>query len=175
MNVTGIIAEYNPFHKGHEYQIKKARELSNCDGVAVVMSGNYVQRGEPALIDKYKRAEAAIYGGADLVIELPMPFSCQSAEHFASAAIKELKKLPVTHLSFGCENDDIETLKKIAMLQIDNHDYDKNVKEELHKGMSHPKAVANSITNFIGGNNDIIDYPNNVLAIEYIKSSYKGS
>lgn len=172
MNVTGIVAEYNPFHKGHEYQLKRARELSNCDGVTVVMSGNYVQRGEPAIIDKFKRAEAAIYGGADLVIELPMPFSCQSAEYFAYGAINELKKLPVTHLSFGCENDDIKTLRKIALLQINNDNYNRFVREELAKGVSHPKAVANAIENFID-NNSIINYPNNVLGIEYIKNSYK--
>ncbi len=88
MNITGVVAEYNPFHMGHEYQLKKARKLSSCDGIAVVMSGNYVQRGEPAIIDKFKRAEAAVYGGADIVIEIPMPFSFQNAEMFAMAAVR---------------------------------------------------------------------------------------
>ena len=149
MNVTGIVAEYNPFHKGHEYQLKRARELSDCGGIAVVMSGNYVQRGEPAIIDKFKRAEAAVHGGADLVVELPMPFSCQSAEYFAYGAVNELKKLHIDSLSFGCENDDIELLKKIALLQIENNDYDEYVKKELSKGISHAKAVSNAINNFI--------------------------
>jgi len=106
MKITGVVAEYNPFHAGHEYQLKMARKLSDCDCIAVVMSGNFVQRGEPAIIDKFKRAEAAVYGGADIVIELPMPFSCQNAEMFAFAAIKELKKLNVDSISFGCENDE---------------------------------------------------------------------
>jgi len=176
MKVTGIVAEYNPFHKGHEYQLNKARNLSGCDGVAVVMSGNFVQRGEPAIIDKFKRAESAIYGGADLVIELPMPFSCQNAELFAMAAVTELKKIPVTHLSFGCENDNIELLKKIAFLQTNNLDYNLALKQELKKGISYPNAVANAICQFSNNNiniKDIISFPNNVLGLEYIKSSIK--
>jgi len=176
MKVTGIVAEYNPFHKGHEYQLNKARNLSGCDAVAVVMSGNFVQRGEPAIIDKFKRAESAIYGGADLVIELPMPFSCQNAELFAKAAVSELKKIPVTHLSFGCENDNIELLKEISLIQTNNLDYNLALKHELKSGISYPNAVANAICKFSNKNiniKDIISSPNNVLGLEYIKSSIK--
>jgi len=171
MKIVGIIAEYNPFHKGHEYQLKKAKENSNCDYVAVVMSGNFVQRGEPALIDKYKRAESAIYGGADLVIELPMPFSCQNAELFAKSAITELKKLNITHLSFGCENDDLDLLKEAAQIQINNN-LKHIIKEELSKGISYPTALTNAINSV--SNKDlshILKSPNNILGIEYIKSS----
>jgi len=174
MKVAGIVAEYNPFHKGHEYQLNKARNLSGCDGVAVVMSGNFVQRGEPAIIDKFKRAESAIYGGADLVIELPMPFSCQNAELFAKAAVTELKKLPITHLSFGCENDNIEILKEIAFIQTNNLDYNLALKHELKSGISYPSAVTNAICKFSNKNiniKEIISSPNNVLGLEYIKSS----
>lgn len=173
MKTVGIVAEYNPFHKGHEYQLKMARELSGCDGVAAVMSGNFVQRGEPAIIDKYKRAEAAIYGGADLIIELPMPYSCQNAEVFARAATAELKKLNITHLSFGCESDDLRLLKEIALIQVNDKDCSKIIKEEMKRGISYPSALTNAI-NKISVNNDISDIikaPNNVLAIEYIKSS----
>ncbi|MBP1925485.1 putative nucleotidyltransferase [Sedimentibacter acidaminivorans] len=172
MNIVGIVAEYNPFHKGHEYHLKKAKENSNCDYVAVVMSGNFVQRGEPALIDKFKRAESAIYGGADLVIELPMPFSCQNAELFAKAALTELKKLNITHLSFGCENNNLELLKEAALIQINNKNLKHIIKEELAKGISYPKALTNAI-NSISDNEigHIINSPNNVLGIEYIKSS----
>lgn len=174
MKVVGIVAEYNPFHKGHEYQLKKAKEISSCEYVAVVMSGNFVQRGEPALIDKYKRAEAAIYGGADLVIELPMPFSCQNAELFAKAALTELKKLNITHLSFGCENDNLELLKEAAQIQIDNKNLKYIIKEELSKGISYPTALTNAI-NYISKKNigHILKSPNNVLGIEYIKNSIK--
>lgn len=180
MKIAGIVAEYNPFHKGHEYQLNKARELSGCDAVTVVMSGNFVQRGEPALIDKYKRAESAIYGGADLVIELPMPFSCQNAELFARAAVCELKKLHITHLSFGCENDNIEILKKIALVQTNNQIYNNALKQELNSGISYPTAVSNVICKISNINinvnvnvKDIMKSPNNVLALEYIKSSNK--
>jgi len=176
MKVTGVVAEYNPFHKGHEYQLNKARELSGCDAIAVVMSGNFVQRGEPALIDKYKRAESAIYGGADLVIELPMPFSCQNAEVFAKAAVLELKKLPVTYLSFGCENDNIEILKEIAIIQTNNQEYNYTLKQELKSGISYPTAVTNTICKFSNMDfniKDVMKSPNNVLGLEYIKNSIK--
>lgn len=170
MKITGVVAEYNPFHMGHEYQLKKAREQSSCDCLAVVMSGNYVQRGEPAIIDKFKRAEAAIYGGADIVIELPMPFSCQNAEMFANAAISELKKLPVNTLSFGCESTDTELLKDIASLQL-NENFKILIKEEIKKGCSYPKSLSNVINSSLGEQAFIAaSSPNNVLAIEYIKS-----
>ena len=108
MKILGIVVEYNPFHLGHKYQLDMAKKESKCEAVAVVMSGNYVQRGEPAIIDKYTRAEIAIKNGVDLVIELPFPFSCQNAELFALGAIRELKKLNVSTISFGCENTDID-------------------------------------------------------------------
>ncbi len=174
MKTVGIVAEYNPFHKGHEYQLKTARELSGCEAVAVVMSGNFVQRGEPAIIDKYKRAEAAVYGGSDLVIELPMPFSCQNAEMFARAAILELKKLNISHLSFGCENDDINLLKKIAYNQVFDENFSKTVKKELKKGISYPSALTNAMSCIFDDDiSEVLKSPNNVLGIEYIKSSFK--
>lgn len=173
MNLTGVVAEYNPFHKGHEYQLKRARELSECDGIVVVMSGNFVQRGEPAIIDKFRRAEAAVYGGADLVIELPMPFSSQNAEMFASAAIKELKKLPVNNLSFGCENADINLMKEIAYLQLSDK-FNEAIQGEIRKGISYPKALSNATSSSLGEEAfKIASSPNNVLAIEYIKSTLK--
>ena len=172
MKITGIVAEYNPFHSGHEYQLKMAKKLSGCDCVAVVMSGNYVQRGEPAIIDKFKRAEAAIYGGADIVIELPMPFSCQNAEMFALAAIKELNKLHVDSISFGCENDNVEILQKIAELQLSLR-FNNNVKAEIKKGISYPSAMSNALKAVLGNETEAVYTPNNVLAIEYIKSAMK--
>ena len=172
MKITGIVAEYNPFHSGHEYQLKMAKKLSGCDCVAVVMSGNYVQRGEPAIIDKFKRAEAAIYGGADIVIELPMPFSSQNAEMFALAAIKELNKLHVDSISFGCENDNVEILQKIAELQLSLR-FNNNVKAEIKKGISYPSAMSNALKAVLGNETEAVYTPNNVLAIEYIKSAMK--
>lgn len=173
MKITGIVAEYNPFHMGHEYQLKKAREVSSCDGIVVVMSGNYVQRGEPAIIDKFKRAEAAIYGGADLVIELPPPFSSQNAEMFAHAAIGELKKLPVSAISFGCENDDTVILKEIAKLQL-TEKFHETIKKEIKSGISYPSALSNTISSQLGEKAaTLASSPNNVLGIEYIKSMMK--
>lgn len=172
MRITGVVAEYNPFHSGHEYQLRMARRLSGCDCIAVVMSGNYVQRGEPAIIDKFKRAEAAIYGGADIVIELPMPFSCQNAEMFAHAAIMELKKLNIDSISFGCETDNIRLLKKIASVQLTTG-FNKYIKEEIKKGLSYPNAMSNALNFILNEEAETVYSPNNVLAVEYIKSAVK--
>ena len=172
MKITGVVAEYNPFHAGHEYQLKMARKLSGCDCLAVVMSGNYVQRGEPAIIDKFKRAEAAVYSGADIVIELPMPFSCQNAEMFALAAVKELKKLNIDSISFGCENDNSKLLEKIAGLQL-SPKFNNYVKEEMKKGLSYPNAMSNALKFVLGNEADAVYSPNNVLSVEYIKSAMK--
>ncbi len=172
MRITGVVAEYNPFHSGHEYQLRMARRLSGCDCIAVVMSGNYVQRGEPAIIDKFKRAEAAIYGGADIVIELPMPFSCQNAEMFAHAAIMELKKLNIDSISFGCETDNIRLLKKIASVQLTTG-FNKYIKEEIKKGLSYPNAMSNALNFILNEEAEAVYSPNNVLAVEYIKSAVK--
>lgn len=172
MKITGVVAEYNPFHLGHEYQLKMAKKLSGCDCLAVVMSGNYVQRGEPAIIDKFRRAETAIYGGADIVIELPMPFSCQNAEIFAMAAINELKKLNIDSISFGCENDNIELLKKIAAAQL-SPKFNIYIKDEMKKGASYPNAMSNALKLVLGNEAEAVYSPNNVLAVEYIKSAMK--
>ena len=115
MKVTGIIAEYNPFHNGHRYQIQRARELTGADYIIVVMSGNFTQRGTPAIIDKYSHAQMALLGGADLVIELPVCYATGSAEYFASGAIALLNQLGcVDAICFGSECGDIFPLKNIA-------------------------------------------------------------
>ena len=115
MKITGIIAEYNPFHNGHLYQIRKARESTGADYIIVVMSGNHMQRGTPALIDKYSRAKMALSGGADMVIELPTCYATASAEYFAMGAISILNQLGcVDSVCFGSESGDITMLSKIA-------------------------------------------------------------
>jgi len=178
LKILGIVVEYNPFHLGHKYQLEMARKESQCDGVAVVMSGNYVQRGEPAIIDKYTRAEMAIKSGVDLVIELPFPFSCQNAELFALGAIRELKKLNVSTISFGCENTDINLLNKIADFQLNNvEEYNLLLKEYVSEGLSYPSAVNSAINTLLSEANnhsdDLTLLPNNTLGLEYIKAARK--
>lgn len=178
MKILGIIAEYNPFHLGHKYQLEMAKKISQCDAVAVVMSGNYVQRGEPAIIDKYKRAEIAINNGVDLVIELPLPFSCQNAELFSLGAVRELKKLNVSTISFGCENTDIDLLYRIADFQLNNTDeYNLILKKFISEGLSYPSAINNTVKFLLNEistcSDDLILSPNNTLGLEYIKAAKK--
>lgn len=162
LNVCGIICEYNPFHKGHIYQIQKAKERTKADFVIAVMSGNFVQRGEPAIINKWARAEMAIKGGADLVIELPAPFALASAEFFAQGAVNVLKNTGVvTHISFGSESFDGEYgAEKIVDLAQKDIEIDKNI---LEKGLSYAAAVKSET--------DIL--PNDMLGIEYARAARK--
>lgn len=156
MNLCGIIVEYNPFHNGHLYHIDKAKELSHCDGLIAVMSGNYTQRGELSVIDKFKKAEIAINNGVDLVVELPFISTIQSASHFAKGAIDVLKLCQVNSICFGSESDDIEFLKEVASTEIEPD----HLKELLKLGHSYPHAVSLLQGSF---------FPNDILAIAYLK------
>ena len=120
MKVNGIIAEYNPFHNGHKYQLDESLRLTGADYTVVIMSGDFVQRGAPALLDKHLRAEMALRCGADLVLEIPSIYSASSAEYFAMGAVSVLDKLGVvTHLCFGSECDDIDIMTKIAKILVE--------------------------------------------------------
>lgn len=156
MKVCGIIAEYNPFHNGHRYQIEQARKQSGCDMVIAVMSGNFVQRGEPAIIDKWKRAKVAIENGADLVIELPYFYATQSASKFAYGAVELLKIAKVDYISFGSECANLENLQEIADTSL-NPD---NLRESMQTGMSFPRAYS-----LLTGSME----PNDILAVSYLK------
>ena len=116
MQFCGIICEFNPFHNGHKYLIEQAKKLTG-DSVICLMSGDFVQRGEPAIQEKYLRAKTAIQNGADLVLELPTIFACSNAENFAYGAVKLLDSLGVNHLAFGIENTDLNILNKIAEIK----------------------------------------------------------
>ena len=118
MNLCGIIVEYNPFHNGHMLHINKAKELSRADGTIAVMSGNFCQRGDFSVIDKFAKAEIAINHGVDLVVELPYLYATQNASKFAYGAINVLKACHINHLVFGSETNDIEILKDIASTEI---------------------------------------------------------
>ena len=156
MIVCGITAEYNPFHRGHEYQIAETRRICAPDVMIAVMSGNTVQRGEPAVLDKWTRAEAAVRNGIDLVLELPYIHAVQSAGPFSHGALNILKHAGVTHISFGSECGNLANLLEIASTPI-NPDH---LRESLNKGLSYPKAYSLLTTTM---------EPNDILAVCYLK------
>lgn len=173
MKTAAIICEYNPFHNGHKFHIEETKQKSGADAVVLIMSGNFVQRGEVALFDKQLRANAAIACGADLCIELPAAYSLASAEFFASGAVKILNALGIVDfLSFGTECDDLNILKNIAQLLADEpEDFSSNLKESLSKGLSFPAARAKAVGKVLGNSAaDLLSTPNNILAIEYLKA-----
>ena len=141
MSFCGIVSEYNPFHNGHEYQVKRAREKTGADFVVSVMSGQFVQRGQPAIFDKYTRAACAIRGGIDAVIELPLLSAVQSAEGFASGSVALLDAMGADGISFGCETDDIAQLSHIAAtLAKETRRFKRTLKQHLSDGKSFPEA-----------------------------------
>ncbi len=173
MKVLGIIAEYNPFHNGHLYHLNKSVEISGADFTVCVMSGNFLQRGEPALFNKWIRAEAAVRNGIDLVIELPFAFSGSSAEHFAKGAINILNRLGcVTHLSFGSEKGEIEDLYRTAeILSHESDTFKEHLKINLKKGNSFPYSREISISEVTEDLDiqNVLNAPNNILGVEYLK------
>ena len=175
MKVCGVIAEYNPFHNGHENQIKEARELTGADKVIVVMSGNFTQRGVPAFMDKYTRTEMALKGGADLVLELPLYYSVGSAEFFATGAITLLDRLGVTDsLCFGSECGDISILDDIAnILTEQKEELHESIREKMKTGLSYPMARAQAIEEMIPDSYEHVQAmsePNNILGFEYLRA-----
>ena len=174
-NVLAIIGEYNPFHNGHLYHLDKSKEKSKADFTIAVLSGNFVQRGSPAILDKWTRAKIALLNGVDLVIELPCIYSISSAENFAMGSIKILNSLKIVDsISFGTETDDITILENFADILTDEPaEYKSILSHELSKGISYPKARENALLIYL---NDIRKYanilssPNNILAIEYLKA-----
>lgn len=173
--VLGIIAEYNPFHNGHLYHIQKAKELSGAKYVVCIMSGNYAQRGNTSIVDKWKKAEMALENGIDLVIELPTVYSISSAENFAHGAIKLLENLKIVDsISFGAETDDFAALNNIAkVLAEEPKEFVNLLKIELSKGIAYPKARELALIRYLNDDKryqNILNNPNNILAVEYLKS-----
>ena len=203
-NVLGIIAEYNPFHNGHLYHLKESKRKCNAKYVVAIISGNFTQRGDASIVNKFEKAKMAIENGIDMVIELPTLYSISSAENFADGAIKILNELNfITHISFGSESGNINQLNDIASILTDEpEEFSKLLKEELRKGSSFPVARQNAIEKFLNltnkntsnnnnnnnndnnndnSNNDtnyskfnkLLNSPNNILAIEYLKALKK--
>lgn len=171
MKILGIVAEYNPFHNGHLYHLQKSLEYTNADATIAVMSGNFIQRGEPALLDKFTRADMAVKNGIDLVVELPLYYSVATAEHFAYGAIKILNECGINYLSFGAETSNLNKLKSIAtLLNNEPENYSSELKKQLETGISYPEARSNAVSNILGISNNILNKSNNILAIEYLKS-----
>lgn len=166
--ITGIVCEYNPFHKGHLYQINRAKEMGS-DSIVCVMSGNFVQRGECAFLSKYIRAKAAVMCGADVVIDLPTPWAMASAETFARGSVGLLQSFGIDALSFGCENDDADLLRACAD-KLKDESTGLLIKKYSAEGMSYPEAVSRALTESLGEKaGEIVSSPNNTLAIEYIR------
>lgn len=176
MNAAGIIAEYNPLHNGHIYHIRKTRELTGCDVLIAVMSGSFVQRGEPAFIDKYARCSMALKSGVDLVLELPLIYSISSAEGFAFGGVSLLNSTGITSsICFGSESGSIEELSFIAdLLYKEPEEYRQLLKSCIKTGISFPSAREKALKEYalsIGHPvEDILSSSNNILSIEYLKA-----
>lgn len=191
MKNVGIICEYNPFHKGHKYQLEKAREITGADNVICIMSGSFMQRGEPAGWDKWTRAKMALLNGADLVIELPVVFSCQAADYFATGAVKLLNQMKIVDaLCFGSEIGNIDGLQEIASVLVNEPDDLKVLlRTKLDEGLVFPKAYQLAVTDFLNQHKNkkfdteplgmntgtpevlsLLSNPNNILGLEYMKA-----
>lgn len=173
MKIAGITAEYNPFHNGHVYHIEKTREQAEADCVIAVMSGDFTQRGEPAVCDKWERAKAAVstWKGADLVLELPFAFACSRASRYAAGAVDMLVKLGVDVISFGCEAEDPETLRKLAgALVTEAEAIGEGRTAHMKSGLSAAKAYELAVEEIAGAEAaKLLLSPNNILALEYLK------
>ena len=175
--VLGIIAEYNPFHNGHLYHILKSKELTKDNYTVAIIGGNFTQRGESSIVDKWTKAEMALAGGIDLVLELPTLYSISSAENFADGAIKILNSLKIIdHISFGAEYGELNKLNIIAnTLYEEPKEFKILLSSELEKGLSFPKARENALIKYLNDYNykSILSEPNNILGIEYLKALKK--
>ncbi len=189
MSVVGIISEYNPLHFGHIHHLNYARNITEAQGLICVLSSNFVQRGEPAIVSKWARTQMALVSGADLVVELPSAFSCSSAEYFASGGVSILNSLGIVdYLSFGSEEGSIDTLESTAEhFAYENQAFKENLKSGLNDGLSYAVARQKALETLLLNNKtkdsqkyfdetkiknviNAINKPNNILGIEYIKA-----
>ena len=172
MKAIGIIAEYNPFHNGHLYHLEKVKEMYPDYTIILVMNGNFTERGEVTIIDKWKRCDIALELGVDLVIELPFSFATQSADFYAYGAVTILEKLGVEKVVFGSESDNIHDLKLIAETQLNNDEFDKLVKVYCKLGNNYPTALSKALEDLVGKK---VTTPNDLLGISYIKTILKNN
>ena len=174
MKLLSIIAEYNPFHNGHEYHLITSLRESQATHCMAIMSGSFLQRGEPALVDKWTRSRIAIKNGIDLIVELPFIYSCQSAEVFAYGAISTLDALNIVDvISFGSETPHLDKIAQIAsLLTHEPQKYKSLLKDYLDKGISYAKARQYAVEKYLEDPSGLLAHPNNILAIEYMKWLY---
>ena len=173
--VLGIVSEYNPFHNGHILHLKKSLEMTKADFTIAIMSGNFTQRGDTSLIDKWAKTEMALKQGIDLVIELPTLYAISSAENFADGAVKILNSLGIIdYISFGSEIGEIKPLDDVAtVLSKEPKDFSEILKRQLRSGLSYPKAREIAIQMYFGTSpiyTEALQNPNNILGIEYLKA-----
>lgn len=170
MASIGIICEYNPFHNGHLYHINKTKEMFPNSPIILIMSGNFTQRGIPSIINKWEKTKLALQYGVDLVIELPFVFASQSADIFAKGSIQLLKELNVSDIVFGSESNNVDDFINLANIQLNNKEYDKNVKKYLDKGINYPTAMSKALKDI---SNIFVTSPNDLLGLSYTKEIIK--
>ena len=170
MQIIGIVTEYNPFHNGHLYQIKKIKEMYPDSVIIVAMSGNYTMRGEISVLDKWNKTNIAINNGIDIVLEIPFIYSNQSSDIFSYAALKMLNEFKIEKLVFGSETNNIDLLSLASSVQIDNKKFDSLVKDCMSKGYNYPSSIGKSIYELTGIK---IKESNDILGVSYIKEILK--
>jgi len=172
LKAAGVVVEYNPFHNGHLYHLEAAREMSGADIVIAVMSGSFLQRGEPALVSKWSRAKMALMNGADLVFELPYQYSTQKAEVFADGAVKMLDAALCSTLCFGSESGEAEAfIKTVEYINDESETYDRLTRKHMQTGVSYPRAASLAMAELKAPEGVLsLSQPNNILGYHYVKS-----
>lgn len=176
MEAVGVVVEYNPFHNGHFYHLQMAKKISKAEIVIAVMSGNFLQRGEPALVSKWSRTKMALQAGVDLVIELPYVFSVQKADNFSYGAVYLLNALKCRSICFGSESGSIDDFyHTYRVIQEHKETYEENIRALIKTGVSYPKALSQAFEQIISSNKSLVDLskPNNILGYQYLVAAMK--
>jgi predicted nucleotidyltransferase len=171
--ILGIIAEFNPFHNGHKYLIDQAKSIVNPDCTVIAMSGNFTQRGQASIINKFEKTKTVLNSGANLVVEIPTDYSISSAENFAEGGVKVLMQAHATHIAFGIEDDNLDTIKLIAETLVDESEEFKAIlKKYMDEGLSFAQSRCKALIEYLKDEKieETINQPNNILAIEYLKA-----
>ena len=171
--ILGIIAEFNPFHNGHKYLIDQAKSIVNPDCTVIAMSGNFTQRGQASIINKFEKTKTVLNSGANLVVEIPTVYSISSAENFAEGGVKVLMQAHATHIAFGVEDDNLDTIRLIADTLVDETEEFKAIlKKYMDEGLSFAQSRCKALIDYLKDEKieETINQPNNILAIEYLKA-----